>query len=416
MVMKKELTRYSKALIPQERETIASMLKKNGYITAGIGKWHLGWDWNNIDNGNEYVDFSKPVKNGPTTRGFDYFYGFCGSLDMPPYIYIENDLPTSIPVKTTVNKGKYSWWRKGPTKADFVHEEVLPNITDRACKYIKEKSKLDKPYFLYIPLPSPHTPILPTKEFIGKSGLGEYGDYVIMTDAMVGKVLKAIDESGEGDNTIVVFTTDNGCSPAAGINELIEQGHYPNSIYRGHKADLFDGGHRVPCIMRWPNGAKPHYVNQTVCLTDFYATFADINEYKLKDSEGEDSYSLLSAIKSVKEVKTIREATVHHSIKGEFTIRKGKWKLLMSPSSGGWSYPRPGKDNEVIKILPEIQLYNMAIDPNESNNVYKENPKVVKELKEILIRYIKNGRSTPGKIQKNDGKEIWNQIKWINEI
>lgn len=241
------LNGYSKALIPQERETIASMLKKNGYITAGIGKWHLGWDWNNIDNGNEYVDFSKLVKNGPTTRGFDYFYGFCGSLDMPPYIYIENDLPTSIPVKTTVNKGKYSWWRKGPIGADFVHEEVLPNITDRACKYIKEKSKLDKPYFLYIPLPSPHTPILPTKEFIGKSGLGEYGDYVIMTDAMVGKVLKAIDESGEGDNTIVVFTTDNGCSPAAGINELIEQGHYPNSIYRGHKADLFDGGHRVPC-------------------------------------------------------------------------------------------------------------------------------------------------------------------------
>lgn len=407
------LNGYSKALIAPERETMASMLKKNGYTTAGIGKWHLGWDWNNIENGNENVDFSKQVKNGPTTRGFDYFYGFCGSLDMPPYIYIENDMPTSLPAKTTVNKGKYSWWREGPTGADFVHEEVLPNITARACKYIKEKSKSDKPYFLYMPLPSPHTPILPTEEFRGKSGLGEYGDYVLMTDAMVGKVLEAVEESGEGDNTIIVFTTDNGCSPAAGIDELIKKGHYPNSIYRGHKADLFDGGHRIPCIMRWPKGAKPHYVNQTVCLTDFYATFADINGYKLKDSEGEDSYSLLPAIKSVKEIAPIREATVHHSIKGEFTIRKGNWKLLMSLSSGGWSYPRPGKDNKIIETLPPIQLYNMAEDPKESKNLYKEYPEVVEELKSILVKYIKEGRSTPGKIQKNDGEEIWSQVKWI---
>lgn len=410
------LNGYSKALIAKDRETMASMLRKNGYTTAGIGKWHLGWDWDNIENGKENVDFSKPVKNSPVTRGFDYFYGFCGSLDMPPYIYIENDMPTSLPVKITANKGKYSWWREGPTGADFVHEEVLPNITKRVCEYIKEKAKSDKPYFLYMPLPSPHTPILPTAEFRGKSGLGEYGDYVLMTDAMVGKVLEAVDESGEGDNTIVVFTTDNGCSPAAGIDELIKQGHYPNSIYRGHKADLFDGGHRIPCIMRWPKGTKPHHVNQTVCLTDFYATFADINGYELADTEGEDSYSLLPAIKSEKEIAPIREATIHHSIKGEFTIRKGDWKLLMSPSSGGWSYPRPSKDKEIIATLPPIQLYNMADDPKESKNVYKEHPEVVEELKGILARYIKEGRSTPGKSQKNESEENWKQIKWIEGL
>ena len=408
------LNGYSKALIPENRETMASMLKKNGYVTAGIGKWHLGWDWYNIENGKENVDFSKPVKNGPVTRGFDYFYGFCGSLDMPPYIYIENNMPTSIPEKITRNKGKYSWWREGPTGVDFIHEDVLPNITRRACEYIKEKAKSDKPYFLYLPLPSPHTPILPTEEFRGKSGLGEYGDYVLMTDAMVGNVLKAVEESGEGNNTIVVFTSDNGCSPAAGIDELIKQGHYPNSIFRGHKADLFEGGHRIPCIMRWPKGAKPHHVNQTICLTDFYATFADINGYKLKDSEGEDSYSLLLAIKSEKEIAPIRQATVHHSVKGEFTIRKGNWKLLMSPSSGGWSFPRPSRDKEIIATLPPIQLYNLADDPKESKNVYMKYPDVVKELKGILIRYIKEGRSTPGTPQKNDGEEKWKQISWVN--
>ena len=162
------------------------MLRKNGYTTAGIGKWHLGWDWDNIDAGKDKVDFSKPVQNGPTTRGFDYFYGFCGSLDMAPYVYIENDMPTSLPDRETVNEGKYSWWRKGPTGADFVHEEVLPNLVDRACNYIKEKAKADQPYFLYLPLPAPHTPILPTEEFRGKSGIGEYGDFVLMVDAMVG--------------------------------------------------------------------------------------------------------------------------------------------------------------------------------------------------------------------------------------
>ena len=293
---------YDKALIPADRETMASMLRKNGYTTAGIGKWHLGWDWDNIDAGKDKVDFSKPVQNGPTTRGFDYFYGFCGSLDMAPYVYIENDMPTSLPDRETVNEGKYSWWRKGPTGADFVHEEVLPNLVDRACNYIKEKAKADQPYFLYLPLPAPHTPILPTEEFRGKSGIGEYGDFVLMVDAMVGKVLQAVKESGEDGNTIVVFTTDNGCSPAAGIKEMEAQGHRPNSIYRGHKADLFDGGHRIPCILRWPEGTKPHEVRQTVCLTDFYATFAAINGYKLMDSEGEDSYNLLPAIVSETEI------------------------------------------------------------------------------------------------------------------
>lgn len=405
---------YDKALIPADRETMASMLRKNGYTTAGIGKWHLGWDWDNIDAGKDKVDFSKPVQNGPTTRGFDYFYGFCSSLDMAPYVYIENDMPTSLPDRETVNEGKYSWWRKGPTGADFVHEEVLPNLVDRACNYIKEKAKADQPYFLYLPLPAPHTPILPTEEFRGKSGIGEYGDFVLMVDAMVGKVLQAVKESGEDGNTIVVFTTDNGCSPAAGIKEMEAQGHRPNSIYRGHKADLFDGGHRIPCILRWPEGTKPHEVRQTVCLTDFYATFAAINGYKLMDSEGEDSYNLLPAIVSETEIDPIREATVHHSIDGQFTIRQGDWKLLLSASSGGWSAPTP-TDTLALDSLPPIQLYNMKYDPSETTNVEAEHPEIVSRLRALMAKYVREGRSTPGAPQKNDGEYPWKELDWMKE-
>lgn len=400
---------YSKALIAPDRETMASMLRKQGYTTAGIGKWHLGWDWNNIEAGADRVDFSKPVANGPTTRGFDYYYGFCGSLDMPPYVYIENDMPTCLPDRITEDKGKYSWWRKGPTGADFVHEEVLPNLIDRACNYVKEKASSHQPYFLYLPLPAPHTPILPVKEFQGKSGLGDYADFVLMVDAMVGRVLQAVKESGEDDNTIVVFTTDNGCSPAAGIDELIAQGHSPNSIYRGHKADLFDGGHRIPCILRWPGGAKPHRVEQTVCLTDFYATFAALNGYTLQDSEGEDSYNLMPAITSPAEISPIREATVHHSIAGQFTIRRGEWKLLLSPSSGGWSAPKPN-DSTALASLPPVQLYNMKTDPSEQKNVEAQYPEKVAELSSLLVKYVEEGRSTPGSPQKNNGKYPWKQL------
>ncbi len=406
---------YDKALIPEGRETMASMLHRQGYTTAGIGKWHLGWDWNNIEAGKEHIDFSKPIANGPTTRGFDYFYGFIGSLDMDPYVYVENDMATALPDRVTVNEGKYSWWRKGPTGADFKHEEVLPNLTERACKYIKEKAAGDQPYFLYLPLPAPHTPILPTEEFRGKSGLGEYGDFVLMVDAMVGRVLQAVKESGEEDNTIVVFTTDNGCSPAAGIKELQAQGHYPSSIYRGHKADLFDGGHRIPCILRWPAKAKHHHVDQTICLTDFYATFAAVNNYQLKDNEGEDSYNLLPAIYSETAIAPIREATVHHSIEGQFTIRKGNWKLLLSPSSGGWSEPTPYK-KEALEGLPKVQLYNMAEDPEETKNVEAEHPEIVRELHELMVKYIRDGRSTPGAPQKNDNEGEWKQAKEIMDM
>lgn len=403
---------YDKTFIQPDRLTMASMLKQRGYQTACIGKWHLGWTWNNIENGKENIDFTKPIADGPTTRGFDYFYGIAGSLDMDPYIYVENTMPTSQPDRITQGKSP-QFWRKGPTGSDFTHEDCLPNFTRRAVNYISEQSKQSDPFFLYFPLPSPHTPIVPTKEFQGKSGLTPYADFVLMVDWAVGEVVKSLEAAGVADNTIIVFTADNGCSPSANIKLHHDLGHKPNYIFRGHKADLYDGGHRIPCIVKWGNGAKPHEVSQTVCLTDFMATFAELTGYNLKDNEGEDSYNILPLIKNPNYRKPIREAVVHHSITGQFSIRQGDWKLLLSNSSGGWSYPRPGKDVEAIKAMPKYQLYNLKDDIKESRNLYPENQQKTEELRKLLIKYIEDGRSTKGAPQKNDDVEIWKQVEYF---
>ncbi len=409
------LNGYSKALIRPERRTMAHVLQEAGYATACIGKWHLGWNWKGIEDGPEQVDFSQPVSEGPTTRGFDYFYGIAASLDMPPYVYLENDRATAQPDRVTGNSEKFSWWREGPTAPDFDHAQVLPNLIHKATDYIREQAATGQPFFLYLPLPAPHTPILPTEEYQGKSGLNPYGDFVLMVDDMVGKVMETLKETGIRDHTLLVFSTDNGCSPEADFPALAEKGHHPSYIYRGHKADLFDGGHRIPCVVSWPGRIEPHVVSQTVCLTDFYATFAALVGYRLQDSEGEDSYNLLPLLLETDADEVIREATVHHSIDGDFTIRRGEWKLLLSPSSGGWSFPQPGRDDEVIKTLPAVQLYNMAADPGETQNLCDEHPEIVRELKELMIRYIRNGRSTPGVLRPNDGPEVWAQLEWMNQ-
>ena len=414
----------SKALIPNSRTTIASLLQRNGYHTAFIGKWHLGWDWGwkdaakepthkeNFDN----IDFTKKVKNTPNDLGFDYSYGHCGSLDMAPYVYVENGKVTEIPDTTTESKGKYGWWRKGPTSKDFIHDDVTPNFFRRGIQYVKEQSKKSKPFLLYLPLPSPHTPILPTEKWEGKSGLNPYGDFMLMIDDYVGKLLKVVEDAGINDNTIVIFTSDNGCSPAAKIKELVAKGHYPNSIYRGHKADIYEGGHRVPFIVKWPNEIKKGSISdETICLTDLMATFAEIVNDDLKDDEGEDSYSLLPIFKDRPFSSPFREATVHHSIDGSFAIRKENWKLIMCPSSGGWSHPRP-RDKEALIGLPNVQLYDLSNDPEELSNLESSNPEKVNELKVLLSKYISEGRSTPGAPQKNDTIHFeWKQIGFMNE-
>jgi arylsulfatase A len=417
----------SKALIPNSRTTVASLLKKQGYATAYIGKWHLGWDWalkshqdtlsegwNPKDNVKE-IDFSKPIKNGPKELGFEYSYGHSGSLDMAPYVYVENGMPTMIPMNKTVDKGQQSWWREGLTSDDFVHEDVTPNFFRRAISYVEEKAKKDKPFFLYLPLPSPHTPILPTEEFQGKSGLDNpYGDFVMLVDVYMGQLLAQIKKSGIEENTLIVFTSDNGCSPQANFKKLIEKGHNPSAHYRGHKADIFEAGHRVPFIVKWPNSVKAGTVNnQTICTTDFVATVASISKYKLSDDEAEDSFDLMPLLTQDFKGDAFREGTIHHSINGSFAIRKGDYKLIMCPGSGGWSFPRPN-NKKVTDTLPKIQLYDLNKDPGEQNNLQDQLPEKVVELQELLTTQILNGRSTPGANQQNEGGPHWKQLWWIH--
>ncbi|MFK7810862.1 MAG: arylsulfatase [Maribacter sp.] len=421
------LTGKSKALISKSRTTVASLLQKADYQTAFIGKWHLGWDWAQKDTANfggegwdskdfSNLDFTKPVTHTPNDLGFDYAYGHSGSLDMAPYVYVENGKSTAVVDHVTEDTGKYTWWRKGPTAADFVHDDVTPNFFRKSMNYIKEQSKKESPFFLYLALPSPHTPILPTEEWMGRSGLNPYADFVVMIDNYVGQLTKTLEEQGLAENTLIIFTSDNGCSPEADFEILGEKKHDPSGIFRGHKADIYEGGHRVPFIVKWPGKIQTNSVsNQTISQTDLMATCADIVGIDLEETEGEDSFSLLPLFDNDKTTSFKREATVHHSINGSFAIRKGNYKLIFCPGSGGWSFPKPGKDD--MSDLPKFQLYDLKADPSEEHNLFEEHPEKVNELAGLMKSYIENGRSTPGVKLVNaplhlNGKE-WNQIEPI---
>ena len=402
-------------LIQQGEATVGTVLQKKGYTTACIGKWHLGLGWQYHEEESDSVDFSKAVRGGPNTLGFDYFFGITASLDIPPYVYLENDRPTMVPVKYTRDTSEYGWWRTGLTGDDFVHEEVLPVLTRKAVSFIDKHmaSRTDDPFFLYFPLPAPHTPILPTDEFKGKSGTNPYGDFVLQVDHTVGQILQALETHGISEETLIIFTSDNGCAPFANYPELAKYGHNPSFHFRGHKADIFEGGHRVPFLARWPGKIKPGTENpQVICLTDLLATVADITSTSMESSLGVDSYSLLPAMMGEKE-KPVREATIHHSINGSFAIRKGPWKLILCPDSGGWSDPKPQSPG--IEALPPYQLYNLDKDVEESENLMELYPEVVEELSGLLKQYIEDGRSTPGPRQANVPSERWPGLSWMEE-
>lgn len=264
-----------------------------------------------------------------------------------------------------------------------------------------------------MPLPAPHTPILPTDEFKGKSGLDNpYGDFVIMVDWVVGEIMNALEKQGIADNTILVFTSDNGCSNQADYEQLATKGHDPSYVFRGHKADIFEGGHRVPYVVRWPSKITPGKSNQLVCTTDLFATAADILNVPLKDNFAEDSYSFLSAL-GVESKLPKRESIVHHSINGSFAYRKGDYKAIFCPGSGGWSFPRP--NDKAIDSLPKFQLYNLSSDIEEEYNLQDEKSELLDEYRLELSTIVANGRSTEGIKQKNDVPEVWPQLSWMND-
>ena len=258
--------------------------------------------------------------------------------------------------------------------------------------------------FVYFPLNAPHTPIVPTGEWQGKSGVNKYGDFTMQVDWTVGQVLDALDRNKIAENTLIIFTTDNGCSPAAKINELEAAGHDQNYIFRGHKADIFEGGHRVPFLARWPGTVKAGTrTDRIVGQIDLLATAADIVGAEVPSDGGEDSVSFLPLLKGKAAAET-RNSIVSQSIGGQFAIRDGDWKLCLCPGSGGWSAPRPGRND--LSGLPPMQLYDLSKDPGEENNQVAEHPEQVEKMRSMLATVIENGRTTPGPKLSNDAEIV----------
>ena len=374
-------------LIAEDRLTVPALLKKSGYKTACIGKWHLGFQF--VDENGKKLEIQKEgysygvplgtkVADGPITRGFDTYYGFHHSAKMETVIK-DDKVFDEIP---TIN--------------------MLGLLGDKACDYIAEESKNEQPFFMYLALNSPHSPVVPSEEWQGKSGLGSYGDFVMETDYIVGRVLKALEESGVEENTLVFVTSDNGCSyPASkGMKLENEFGHFPSAGYRGAKSDIWEGGHRIPFFSKWPGKIKPNTINhELISLNNLITTCAEITDFEIPENAGEDSFSILPLLLD-KNNSNKQEIVVHHSINGKFSVRKGKWKLELCSGSGGWTEP---KDSKAIEMkLPEIQLYDLEKDTQENNNVYEKYPEIVKKLILELESIVATGRSTDGRSQKND--------------
>lgn len=388
---------FAPCLIEKNRPTVASFLQAQGYHTAIIGKWHLNFQYLNPESGSEYTrrkHKSPPVASlipdGPIHRGFDYFHGFHHARNMEAVIVNDRVIAHDPPIN------------------------MLPRLTRESVNYLRSRKGKEKPFFLYVPLGSPHTPILPTPEWEGRSGLGKYGDFVMQTDNVVGEIQEALHEIEEDENTLFIFTSDNGCSKAAGIADLEKQGHKVSAELRGSKADLWEGGHRVPFIVKWPDKVLPGSSSgQLICHTDLFATVSEIVGSPLPKKGAEDSVSFLPALLG-KKIQSTRKGIIHHSISGHFAYRHGKWKLLLARASGGWTSP---KENEAPINFPEAQLYDMSSDSAEQTNLYLKKPLVVQNLLSHLENDVNRGRSTEGRKSGNDvsGIILWKSDRKIKE-
>lgn len=389
-------------LIAPRRWTLASLLKQQGYRTAAIGKWHLGWDWaltaeekNTIRFGRTLEPgvtvteelratwrelFARAIGGGPTTRGFDSYFG-TDVPNWPPYCFIENDrtvgLPSELLPPALLHKHLASL--PGPALPGWKLEAILPTLIQRACDFVREAAAQPQPFFLYLPLTSPHTPIAVNPEWRGRSRLHLYADFVMETDAAVGRVLAALEAHGVADNTLVIFTSDNGCARVVGIPELHAVGHYPSGPLRGYKADAWEGGHRVPFIVRWP-GRVPAGTrcDQLVHQADLMATLAEVLGVRLPPQAGEDSISLLPLLKGGDQ--PVREYAVSCASIGVPALRRGSWKIIFAPETGA---------NNRTSSAPRIgQLYDLATDLGETRNLWQDKPELVAELTAAMERIV----------------------------
>ena len=376
---------FNRPLIETGRLTVASFLKQHGYHTACIGKWHLGMDWrlkegvelNEQDQ--ETVDYSKPIVTGPNEVGFDYFFGTAGcTTDDPPLCFIENHSTVGVPTEMLPHDfaGENRKLRMAP---GWRHEDADVTFVKKSVEFIKDCAKTNDPFFLYLPLSVPHIPWLPPDFVKGKSDAGPRGDQVILVDWCVGQIVATLERLNISDNTLVILTSDNG--PRKGVN-----GHKSAYNWRGYKGSIWEGGHRAPFIARWPARIKPNSVSdEVICLTDLMRTCAAILHVKLQQDAGEDSHNVLPALVGGSATRPIRKATIHHSGAGVFAIRQGPWKLILgTKGSGANRGPQSGVSG---------QLYNLVDDPGEQNNLWGNQPELVKHLTELLETYKRQGYS-----------------------
>lgn len=384
----------SKPLIEDDQLTIASLLKSVGYRTAMVGKWHLGF---------AEAGYDKPLPGGPVDRGFDSFFGIRASTDIPPYFYIRGDKAVSPPTERIEANHSDGWspiqgafWRAGGIAPDLELKDVLPQFTDEAVEIIRahhaqnKHNETDQPLMLYLAFPAPHTPWLPSQEFMGRSGASPYGDFAVMVDTMIGRVLRTLDDAEMTDDTLLLFTSDNG--PVWYESDVERFGHDSSGGLRGMKADAWECGHRMPFVVRWPGKVQAGSLSrQTVCFTDLLATFANIVGVPLPTDAGPDSFDFLPVLQGKRlEDDPIRDSLVIQSGSGVMTIRSGDWKLITALGSGGFSEPRsvrPGPND------PPGQLYNLAADLGETNNLYLKEPEIVERLTKKLAAVRASGRS-----------------------
>lgn len=391
---RQQLDWRQRAVIDDGRLTLPGMLRERGYRTAMVGKWHLGF---NI----EQRDRSKPHHGGPVDRGFDSYFGIPTSLDIPPYYFIEGRDPRAAPTETIEAKNTSGWtriqgefWRAGGIAPGFKHIDVLPVLTDRAEKEILNHhfEHGSEPFFMYFALPAPHTPWVPTRAFAGKSKVPLYGDFVRQVDAVVGRIMAALDETGMTENTLLVFTSDNG--PVWYQADEEEYDHKSTAHFRGMKGDCWEGGHRMPFLVRWPERVPAGtHSDQLVCLTDIFATCAAIVGYELPNDAAEDSIDFSKVLMGESET-SVRDTLVVNSTGDFFMARRQNLKLIPFRGSGGFSEPKHVKD--VPRDQPQGQLYDLTSDPTETNNLYTARPEDVKELAELLENTRTSGRTRPG--------------------
>ncbi|QDU61326.1 Arylsulfatase [Planctomycetes bacterium Pan216] len=369
-------------IIPEGESTIASLLRDHGYSTAMVGKWHLGFDQKaptKAPDGFRF-DYDQSLTGGPVDRGFESFFGMHASLDIPPYFFIRDRTPTekptdTVPASTSVG-GKEGWnkiqgafWREGPIAPDFKHGEVTPRFASEAIKVIEAHADSEKPLFLYVALPSPHTPWLPTKEFAGKSDAGMYGDFVMQVDSVVGQILGSLEKAGMKDDTLVIFSSDNG--PVWYEKDTERFHHASRGPLRGIKASIWEGGHRVPFLVNWPGHVQAgSSSDRLVAFADLYGTFAELIGQEPTAST-KDSASFLAQLGGGTEA-TPRPPVLH----SRKSIRDGDWKLMLPGASHGFSAPK--------KRPRETELYNVREDLSETSNLATSQPKRVERLQKKL--------------------------------